>query len=170
MKTERGIQGAVGQLWLVGASGQQSSVGHQRRQAEGQPQGAVGPAGLASKASLLTWGNSRCHNVLPEAELSEIFPGLTSLEGPGGKQLGSRVPPKEGGVETENASVTGGALHTEQHRMNVCAGGLSSPSGRCHPLRGPQTTREAGQNSQAVFTQEARAGGQPGRQPSRRRD
>lgn len=43
--------------------------------------------------------------------------------------------------------------------MNVCAGGLSSPSGRCHPLRGPQTTREAGQNSQAVFTQEARAGG-----------
>lgn len=67
----------------------------------------MGPAGLASKASLLTWGSSRCYSVLPEAEVSEIFPGLTSSEGPGGKQLGSRVPPKEGGVKTGNVFVMG---------------------------------------------------------------
>lgn len=49
--------------------------------------------------------------------------------------------------------------------MYVCAGGLSSPFGRCHPTKGPQTTREAGQDRQAVFTQEARVNSQAGSLP-----
>ena len=39
--------------------------------------------------------------------LSEIFPGLVSLQGPGEKQLGSRVPEKDGGVKRENIFVMG---------------------------------------------------------------
>lgn len=161
---QRGLQGAVSQLWLVGDPGQQSRVSHQRRQAEGQPQGALGPAGLASKASLLTWGDSRCHNVLPEAELSEIFPGLTSSEGPGGKQLGSRVPPKDGGVERKR--VCDGALHTE-HRMNVCVqGDCHHPLGDATHSEDPRQPGRLGRTArQSLHRRPGRAGGQAGSLP-----
>lgn len=77
--------------------------------------------------------------------------------------------PRKRRRDEERKYTCDGALHTEQHHTYVCAGGLSSPSGRCHPPGGAQTTREAGQDSQAVCTQEARATSQAGK-PSRRRD
>ena len=53
--------------------------------------------------------------------VNEIFPGLMSLQDPGGKQLGSRVPKR--GRDEERKHICVGALHTEQHHMYACAGG-----------------------------------------------
>lgn len=120
--------------------------GHQRRCAEGQPRSSLGKA---------------LHARLFFLRLNEISPGLTALPGPGGKRLGSRVPEKDGGMKRrENILVTGPC--TQQHHTCACAGGLSSPSGRCPPPgRLGRTAR------QSVHR---RPGAQPGRQPSRRRD
>lgn len=67
-------------------------------------------------------------------------------------------------MKRENILVMGPCTRSSTTCMCV-QGGLSSSAGRCHPPRRPQTTREAGQDSQAVFTQEARVASQAGSLP-----
>lgn len=71
-------------------------------------------------------------------------------------------------MERENICVMGPCTRSSTTCMRV-QGGLSSPSGRCRPPGGPRMPKEAGWDSQEVFTQEARAAGQAGK-PSQRRD
>lgn len=84
-----------------------------------------------------------------------IFPRLKSLQG-----LKSQK--KEGRDEERKHTVI--RLHTQSSTTRMHRGGLSS-SRRCHPPSGPQTTREAGLDSQAVFVQRG-PGSRSGRQPS----
>lgn len=143
-KDSRGLSAVAGDsLWPMEPRGLP-----ERRCTEGSPRSSLGKALDVSVFFL---------------RLNEIPPGLTSLPGPGEKRLGSRVPEKNEGMKRENKLVVEPCAWSST--THACAEGLSSPSGRRHPPGGAQTTREGGQDSKAVCTQEARVASQAGSLP-----
>lgn len=78
--------------------------------------------------------------------LSEIFPGLVSLQGPGEKQLGSRVPEKDGGVKRENIFVMGPCTQSSTTCMCV-QGDCHHPLGDATPPKDPRRPGRLGRTA-----------------------